>query len=137
MAAPPDTAQLHDAGDTLITSINRVFRGTGVQVAAAMAYDANTIRKTLEEPQLPTMVGARNREEMLRKIKTNVSSNYVRLEQNLVKFVLGFVRHNNVTSDIEVGYFVALWQLGSQIDWHNLPGKSVSGVTGLTGDKIL
>ncbi len=137
MATPPDTAQLHDAGDALITSINRVFCGTGMQVAAAMAYDANVIRKTLEEPQLPTMIGVKNREEMLRKIKTNVSSNYVRLEQNLVKFVLGFVRHNNITSDAEVSYFIALWQLGSQINWHELPGKNASSITGLTGDKIL
>lgn len=138
VASLPDTAQLHDAGDALIASINRVFRGTGVQVAAAMAYDANTIRKTLEESHLPAMLGVKNREEMLRKINANVSSNYVRLEQNVAKYVLGFVRHNNVTSDIEVSYFVALWQLGNQINWSDLlGGKSTAGFTGLTGDRIL
>ena len=137
MIAPPDTAPLHDAGDTLVDSINRVFRGTGVQVAAAMAYDASLIRNTLEDSRLPSMVGVKNREMMLKKIGANVSSNYVRLEQNLVKYVLGFAKHNDVTSDVEVKYFVALWQLGSQINWGELGvSGSSSGLTGLTGKTL-
>ena len=137
MVTPPDTASLHDAGDTLVDSINRVFRGTGVQVAAAMAYDANTIRNTLEKPGLPAMVGVKNRELMLKKIHANVSSNYVRLEQNLVKYVLGFVKHDAVTSDVEVQYFAALWQLGTQINWNELNGGSNVGIEGLTGERVL
>ncbi|MBO4855231.1 hypothetical protein J6X15_01135 [Candidatus Saccharibacteria bacterium] len=136
MITPPDTAALHDAGDTLVDSINRVFRGTGVQIAAAMAYDANTIRNTLEDPRLPSMIGVKNREMMLKKIGANVSSNYVRLEQNLVKYVLGFAKHDTITSDVEVNYFVALWQLGSQINWSELGGAS-AGTTGLTGKNVL
>ena len=137
MITPPDTAQLHDAGDTLVDSINRVFRGTGVQVAAAMAYDANTIRNTLEDPRLPSMVGVKNREMMLKKIGASVSSNYIRLEQNLVKYVLAFAKHNTVTSDVEVNYFVALWQLGTQINWAELGGGDATGMTGLTGKRVL
>ena len=137
MITPPDTAQLHDAGDTLVDSINRVFRGTGVQVAAAMAYDANTIRNTLEDPRLPSMVGVKNREMMLKKIGASVSSNYIRLEQNLVKYVLAFVKHDTVTSDAEVNYFVALWQLGTQINWNELGGGDATGMTGLTGKRVL
>ncbi len=136
MVTPPDTAQLHDAGDTLVNSINRIFRGTGVQVAAAMAYDANTIRNTLDKPGLPAMVGVKNRELMLKKIHANVSSNYVRLEQNLVKYVLGFVKHDTVTSDVEVQYFVALWQLGTQINWSDLDSER-NRIKGLTGDDVL
>lgn len=137
MITPPDTAQLHDAGDTLVDSINRVFRGTGVQVAAAMAYDANTIRNTLEDSHLPSMVGVKNREMMLKKIGASVSSNYIRLEQNLVKYVLAFVKHDTVTSDVEVNYFVALWQLGTQINWAELGGGDATGMTGLTGKRVL
>lgn len=142
MAAQPDTAPLHDAADTLVNSINRVFRGTGVQVAAAMAYDANIIRKTLEDPRLPSMVGAKNRELMLKKIGANVSSNYVRLEQNLVKYVLAFTKHDTVTSDVEVNYFAAVWQLGNQINWSELGGlgkkpvKYADPMTSLTGDRL-
>lgn len=137
MMTPPDTAQLHDAGDTLVDSINRVFRGTGVQVAAALAYDANVIRNTLEDSRLPSMIGVKNRELMLKKIGANVSSNYVRLEQNLVKYVLGFAKHDTVTSDVEVNYFVALWQLGTQINWTELGSSDSNGLTGLDGKKIL
>ena len=137
MITPPDTAQLHDAGDTLVDSINRVFRGTGVQVAAAMAYDANVIRNTLEDSRLPSMVGVKNREMMLKKIGASVSSNYIRLEQNLVKYVLAFAKHDTVTSDVEVNYFVALWQLGTQINWNELGGGDVTGMTGLTGKRVL
>ncbi|MBR0467788.1 hypothetical protein IJJ53_02660 [Candidatus Saccharibacteria bacterium] len=137
MITPPDTAQLHDAGDTLVDSINRVFRGTGVQVAAAMAYDANVIRNTLADSRLPSMVGVKNREMMLKKIGASVSSNYIRLEQNLVKYVLAFAKHDTVTSDVEVNYFVALWQLGTQINWNELGGGDVTGMTGLTGKRVL
>lgn len=137
MIAPPDTAQLHDAGDTLVDSINRVFRGTGVQVAAAMAYDANTIRNTLEDPRLPSMVGVKNREMMLKKIGASVSSNYIRLEQNLVKYVLSFAKHDTVTSDVEVEYFIAVWQLGTQINWNELGGDTTGGIAGLTGQRVL
>lgn len=134
---PPDTAALHDAGDALVDSINRVFRGTGVQVAAAMAYDASVIRNTLEDTRLPSMVGVKNREMMLKKIGASVSSNYIRLEQNLVKYVLAFAKHDTVTSDVEVNYFVALWQLGTQINWSELGGGHRDGITGITGKSVL
>lgn len=137
MMTPPDTAILHDAGDALVDSINRVFRGTGVQVAAAMAYDANMIRKTLEDNRLPSMIGVKNREMMLKKIGASVSSNYVRLEQNLVKYVLAFAKHDAVTSDVDANYFVALWQLGTQINWSELGANLEHGVTGITGKNIL
>ena len=140
MINAPDTAVLHDAGETLVNAINRAFRGTGVQIAAALAYDANEIRKTLEDPSLPAMIGVRNREMMLKKIGVNVSSNYVRLEQNLVKYVLGFVNHDTVTSDIEVNYFVALWQLGAQINWDELGrgnlGNGRNTLTSVTGKQM-
>lgn len=137
MMTPPDTAALHDAGDALVDSINRVFRGTGVQVAAAMAYDASVIRNTLEDTRLPSMVGVKNREMMLKKIGASVSSNYIRLEQNLVKYVLAFAKHDTVTSDVEVNYFVALWQLGAQINWSELGGGHRDGITGITGKSVL
>lgn len=137
MNSAPDTSAIHDAGDTLVNAINRVFRGTGVQVAAALAYDANVIRKTMEDPRLPAMIGAKNREMMLKKIGANVSSNYIRLEQNIVKYVLAFVKHDIVTSDVEVNYFIAMWQLGAQINWDELGGtRSAEGMMSLTGKTL-
>lgn len=120
MIAPPDTAPLHDVGDDLIDSINGVFRGTGVQIAAAMAYDASMIRNTLEDKRLPALVGTKNREMMLKKLGVNIDNDYIRLEQNLVKYVLAFTRYSTVASDLEASYFAALWQLGNQISWSKL-----------------
>jgi len=141
MITPPETASVHDAGDTLVDSINRVFRGTGVQVAAALAYDANVIRNTLEDPRLPSMVGTKNREMMLKKVGASVSSNYIRLEQNLVKYVLAFVKHDTVTSDVEMNYFIALWQLGTQINWNELGGANPTtgrkGYNSIIGEPVL
>ena len=74
---------------------------------------------------------------MLKKIGASVSSNYIRLEQNLVKYVLAFAKHDTITSDVEVNYFVALWQLGTQINWSELGGGHRDGITGITGKSVL
>ena len=144
----PDTAPLHDAGDALIDATNHVFRGTGLQISAALAVDAQNIRKTLENPRLPAMIGVPNREMMLKKLGLSINANYVRLEQNLVKYVLSFLRHDLVTSDTDVNYFIALWQLGSQINWGELGVTSAGsahggtaqrgrpGLTSITGSEI-
>ena len=134
--APPDTSMLHDIGDELIDSINRIFRGTGKQLAAMLAYDAKNIRDILNNPQIPMMVGTKNRDLMLKRIGANISSNYVRLEQNLVRYVLSFLKHNLVTSDVEVNYFLALWQLATQIDWIDLGISSDIAITTLNGNRI-
>lgn len=132
----PDTGILHDAGDSIINSINKSFRGTGVQVSAALAYDASVTCQMMNDGRMPPLVGAKNREMMLKKIGASVSPNYVRLEQNLVKYVLAFVKHDSVTSDYETQYFTALWQLGSQIDWASL-GIGDAKTKSITGKQIL
>jgi hypothetical protein len=38
---------------------------------------------------------------------------------------------------VEINYFVALWQLGTQINWNELGVSNTSGVTGLTGKRVL
>ncbi|MFV0485482.1 MAG: hypothetical protein ACK5MU_04650 [Candidatus Saccharimonadales bacterium] len=121
MMAPPDTGALRDSGDDINNAINRVFAGTGVQIAAALAYEAGEIRKTIENPRLPGMIGVANRDQMLKKLRVGVSSNYARLETNLVKYVLSFMNIDSISAgDEEVRYFSALWTLGNQIDWNQL-----------------
>ena len=136
MIPSPEMDSLHAAGEALVNAINRLFAGTGVQVAAAMAYEANSIRTTLEDPRLPAMIGVSNREMMLKKIHANVSSDYVRLEQNVVRYVLAFVKYNNITSDVEQNYYMTLWQLGKQINWDNL-NHIKNDVHSLTGEELL
>lgn len=126
MMQPPPTDVLRDAADGVVNDINYVFAGTGIPVAMALAYDAQQIRKVLENPALPAQVGAANREQMLRKLGASVSSDYPRLEKNLKQFALGIIEFQNVTSgQAELQYIVALYQLGSMIPWDKLEVTAV------------
>jgi hypothetical protein len=140
--APPDITPLHAAGETLNNSINSVFKGTGVQIAAALAYDANEICKTLKDTRLPVLTGFGSYELMLKNLDIGVSSSYAYQEENLIRYVLGFIEHASVTADAAQSYFVALWQLGSQIQWDAFGirdfGKANIGKhTSITGKAIL
>ncbi|NQV89124.1 MAG: hypothetical protein HQ488_02275 [Parcubacteria group bacterium] len=129
--SPPDTGVVRDAGDAVADAVNRVFKGTGVQIASALAYEATQISETLTNPRLPAMVGAASREIMLKKLGLVVPATYPRLEQNLVRYVLGILEGKE-RSDDEVQYFGALFMLGSQITWSELDAGS-NGVGRLSG----
>lgn len=130
MVQPPSTDALRDEADALADAVNRVFRGTGVQIAAALAYEATEIRKTLEDPRLPGMIGANNRDQMLKQLGVGVSSTYPRLETSLIRFVLGIIQANDIPAgNDELQYFSALYALGNQIKWNELNGYSHSLTT--------
>ena len=134
MQAPP-TDTLRGAAESLITSINGIFAGTGIPVAMALAYDAQQIRKALEDPSLPAQVGALNREQMLKSLGVAVSSDYPRLEANLKRYTVSVIELPNVTAgQPEWTYVTALYQLGASIPWDKLGAGAVGAkVTGLGG----
>lgn len=137
MMQPPDTGTLRDYADALADAVNKVFAGTGMQIAAAMAYDASEIKKTLENPRLPALTGSPNRDQMLRQLGVAVSATYPRLETNLTRFVLAVMRvKDQPAGNEELQYFGALFMLGSQIPWDQLGeitrGGKVSGIGGKT-----
>ncbi|MBI3889202.1 hypothetical protein HY312_01310 [Candidatus Saccharibacteria bacterium] len=124
----PDTAVLQDAADTVKDAINKVFAGTGVQIAAALAYEATEIKKILADPRLPAFTGAVNREQMLKKLNVAVPASYPRLETNLTKYVLAVAGlEDQASGQEEYGYLNALRLLGDQIDWSQLGGGLVGG----------
>ncbi len=132
MMQPPPVDTLRDAADRVVNDINYVFAGTGIPVAMALAYDAQQIRKVLENPSLPAQVGAANREQMLRMLGAAVSSDYPRLEKNLKQFALGIIEFQNVTSgQAELQYIVALYQLGAMIPWDRLGAGGDGGRAGI------
>ena len=102
-----------------------------------MAYDAMEIAKTLENSSLPAMLGVANRDQMLKKLGANITPNYARLEQNLVRFVLSYVKYGDEGCDNDVAYLTALWTLGNQINWTDLVGATGSGVTTFGGKNVL
>lgn len=121
MMQPPDTGALRDAADAFADDINKVFAGTGVQVASALAFDASRIKETLENPKLPSLIGAANRDQMLRQLGVEVSATYPRMETNLTKFVLGVMKVKDLAAgNEELQYFSSLYMLGSQIPWDQL-----------------
>lgn len=132
MMAPPPTDNLRDSAEGVINSINSIFAGTGIPVAMALAYDAQQIRKALENSNLPAQVGAMNREQMIKKLGAEVSSDYPRLEANLKRYTLSVIGLPDVSAgQTELAYIVALFQLGSQIPWQQLGiGKSPTGIGG-------
>lgn len=135
MMQPPDTNGLRDQAEAVNDAINRVFAGTGVQIASALAYDATRIKKTLEDNRLPAMVGAANRDQMLKQLNLAVSATYPRLEINLTKFVLACIQVKDLPSgEEELQYFGAMYMLGSQITWDQLGASS--GITGIGGHKL-
>ncbi len=117
----PDTASLRDAADAVKDAINKAFAGTGVQISAALAYEAQEIKKSLEDPRLPALVGVANREQLLKKLGVAVPATYPRLETNVTKYVLSVLGlEDQASGNEELSYLGALFMLGSQIDWNQL-----------------
>lgn len=134
----PDTAPLRDAADAVKDAINRVFAGTGVQISGALAFEASEIKKSLEDPRLPALVGVPNRDQLLKKLHVAVPATYARLELNVVKYVLGLLHLEDQTSgNEERDYLSALFALGSQIDWSKLSGSRRDNDFSRIGDTAL
>lgn len=130
---PPDTGVLRDSADSVNDAFNRVFAGTGIQITAALAYEASQIRQTMENPRLPQMIGAANRDQMLKMLKVAVSANYPRLETNITRFVLGILGlKDQPGGNDELQYLSALYMLGSQITWDQL-GEGHEGFSAIGG----
>ena len=130
--SPPDCGVLRDAAESLNTSLNRAFRGTGVQIAAALAYEANQIKAVIENNRIPLMCGVPNREMLLKKLGIAVPPTYPRMEQNLTRFVTSVLGVESVAAgNEELRYFSSLYMLGTQIPWAEL-GR---GVLSLSSDR--
>lgn len=133
----PDTAVLRDAADAVKDAINKMFAGTGVQIAAALAYEASEIKKSLEDLRLPALVGAANREQMLKKLGVAVPATYPRLETNLTRYVLGVMNlDDQAAGNEELSYLGALYMLGNQIDWTQLGGGRAGVYSSLGGPTV-
>lgn len=134
MMQPPDTGGLRDYADAVADAINKVFAGTGVQITAAVGYDASNIKKTLDNPRLPALIGVPNRDQMLRQLGVAVSATYPRLENNLTRYVLAIMQVKDQPAGAEeLKYFGSLFMLGSQIPWDQLDGSSGTRLSGIGG----
>lgn len=121
MMQPPDCGVLRDSAQSLNASINRIFRGDGVQITAALAYEANQIKKMVENPRMPMLCGVPSRDLLLKKLGVAVPATYPRMEKNLTKFILGVMEAEKIAAgNEEMQYFGTLYMLQSQIPWNEL-----------------
>lgn len=121
MMQPPSTDVLRDAAESVNNNVNRVFAGTGIVIARALALDANRVKEVLSNPTLPSQIGATNHDQMLKMLEVNVSADYVRLENNITRYALAIMEFPKIPAGTaELSYLNALFQLGTQIPWEKL-----------------
>ncbi len=120
MMAPPPTDALRASGEEVVNNINRVFAGPGIPVARALAYDATRIMGILNDPTLPSQVGAGTKDQMLKELGLSVGADIVRTEQGITRYCLAIMSLPKVTADAELAYLAALIQLGATIPWDKL-----------------
>lgn len=124
---PPDTSVLKDSAESLITVMNRIFAGYGIPIARALAFEAHKIKTILENDKIPSMIGAPTRELMLKMLGSDVTNDYIRLERNMVQFVVAVMEYPKVGPQTELLYLSDLLKIGSAIDFNKLTGGTTEG----------
>ncbi len=142
MLQPPDTTPLRASAEEVVNEVNRIFSGPGIPVSRALAWDATRIMGILNEPTLPSQVGAGTREQMLKDLGITVGADLVRMEQGASRYTLAIMSLPSVPADTEYAYLGALINLGASIPWDKLASVPVepprrrrtgSNGTGLAG----
>lgn len=126
MMAPPPTDAVRASAEEVVNEINRVFAGPGIPVARALAYDATRIMGILNDPTLPSQVGAGTKDQMLKELGITVGADIVRTEQSITRYCLAIMSLPKVTVDVELVYLDALYQLGTTIPWDKLGNNNVT-----------
>ncbi|MBI5654577.1 hypothetical protein HZC53_02930 [Candidatus Uhrbacteria bacterium] len=132
----PDIAPMRDAASGVIDGVNKIFRGTGIPVARALADDTLRIKEILKDDRLPAAIGAANREDMLKKLGAAVSADYSRMEKDLSSYVLSILEFGagNVSPEKEPAFLIALQNVGMTIPWQGLMDSAAKPATGKKRD---
>lgn len=121
----PETSSLINMSNSVIKALNTCLAGTGSVAALAMAYEANTIRDCLDNPELPRLVGAIDKERMLIKLGIDLDPAIINMEKSIVQFIIAFAQAKELTVRENAGdYFYDLYQLGCEITcWDKLANR--------------
>jgi len=106
--------------------VNDIFSGVGIPAARALAWDASNIKLVLENPALPSQIGASNKDQMLKMLGVNISSEYVLIESSITQYALGIMKFSEVTVEKQEDFIEALYMLGNSIPWDLLLSTKVS-----------
>jgi len=130
--AVPPTTTLREYVDKVNDAANQAFAGEGTLIASAALCQANALQEILQDPTLPTKLGAANPEQMLLELGVGVTGADTQVENDIVQFVMAVLQAKNLTGgNTELRYFDELWQLGNQIPWTRLGGGRSGGYSDL------
>jgi hypothetical protein len=116
-SACPPFDSVADASATVKDAINKVFRGTYLPVAAAMAKDAMDASALLNNSSLPALLGCETKEIMLKALDLNITASTTRGEKYFIQFVIGLVKYDTEAPGNELNYIQALYNVGREIPW--------------------
>ncbi len=119
----PSPAALYDAGVNLRQSINQTFAGNGIQKALAIYNEYRTFVGVLNDPDLPSSVGALDKDNVLSMLGFDANAAAVRSEAFIVKFVISMIDAERLAKGKELQFFRELHDLARQIDWSALTGN--------------
>ncbi len=134
----PPTDEVIAAADGVVGCLRKAFGGLGVMVAKAMAYEGLKIKETLERSELPALVGAPNREIMLKQLGIDITNADVRAEKNVARYVIfvATVIPKDMPGGQEGQVLESLYNLGQQILPWMTGGQASSGFTPGNGGTV-
>jgi hypothetical protein len=120
------TDGLRDAAEAFINRANRVFSDVGIPAGRTLAWEYGRIKEILEMPEMPTAIGATNKEQMLKLLGINVEADVARMEQDLVQFAVAIMHLPKVPRAEEVEYVQDMYMLSACIPWDKLAVTAAS-----------
>jgi len=126
---PPETDDIIDAARGMTNEINKIFAGYGVYVARCLAGDMTRIKSILERPDLPGLMGASSRDDMIRsKLKIEMPWRMANADKTIIGFLLGAQKlgAGEVEPELVPLYIVQLANRGDGIPWELIGQSSLS-----------
>lgn len=115
--------QMVCVADALDRPIFKMFAGSGIPVARALAADAQQLTELIKKPELIAALGAANREEMLKKLGIGVGADVARTEKSVLQFALCVLKMSTVETSQLPPYILAVRQVGATVPWASLAGR--------------
>lgn len=122
-----DATQVHNAALALGDTINRVFAGTGVYAATALALDNDTLQRILSEMDF-RQFGVQSREQLLAQLGCAVPAEMMAAEIAISKLVWNaMLVTNQVAGSVdEQRFLIELAAIGTNRPWNQIKSLAVN-----------
>lgn len=140
LSVTPDIGPLRAAAKSFAKKMNKLFKGTRIVTVRALTIEAENIQKLLKNKDLPTLVGAGNRQQMMQRLDIDVADDLKVIQNACIQYALGVLHLENIKPHEELMYVRDMIQIERSIPWanyvegnHSSAGNSGYGL----GDKNL